>query len=320
MLPGIVAGGALALIGVVPALSLTRNEPPEIVAEAVRIYVFDRLPHHLAPLTLPAAEIARRFGGHAVLLVALSLLSIAMRSNIHCRRILQFAWGAVLIAAVGLAIEVALGNQPSIAGRLLRYYWFRLTDFAVPMAAAIAFAAWIARAFDVGKMWAAWTLAGVLLLTVGPLAHITILRAENPVPPADRKVVDLASWKEVCQWVAENTPTDARFLTPRLNLSFKWRTGRPEVVTRKDIPQDARGIVEWHRRLKEIYYTETAGVETPLDSIGVLGTERVRELAQKHDADFVLMDRGQLLSLPVVFKNEEYIVYRVDEGNDEPGR
>jgi hypothetical protein len=320
MLPGIVAGGALALIGVVPALSLTQNESAEIVAEAARIYVFDRLPHHLAPLTLPAAEIARRFGGHAALLVALSLLTIAMRSDKNCRRILQFAWGAVFIATVGLAIEVALWNQPIVAGRLLRYYWFRLTDFAVPMAVAIVITAWIARALDEGKTWAAWTLAGALLLSSGPLAHIAILRAENPVPPADRKVVDLASWEGVCQWVAGNTPADARFLTPRLNLSFKWRAGRPEVVTRKDIPQDARGIVEWHRRLKEIYYTEIAGVETPLDSIGVLGNERVRELAKKHGADFVLMDRGQLLSLPVVFKNEEYIVYRVNEGNDQPGQ
>ena len=39
--------------------------------------------------------------------------------------------------------------------------------------------------------------------------------------------------------IRPNTPPDAPFITPRLNVSFKWRTGRPEVVNRKDIPQDA---------------------------------------------------------------------------------
>jgi hypothetical protein len=102
------------------------------------------------------------------------------------------------------------------------------------------------------------------------------------------------------------------FLTPRLNLSFKWRAGRPEVVNRKDVPQDARSIIEWHRRIKEIYYATIEGEEQPLDSLGVLGTERVRELAEKYGADFVLMDRGQLLSLPIVYKNEEYVIYRID--------
>jgi hypothetical protein len=120
--------------------------------------------------------------------------------------------------------------------------------------------------------------------------------------------------------IAANTPPDALFLTPRLNQSFKWRTGRPEVVNRKDIPQDANGIVEWYRRLKEIYYTETGGIEQPLDSIGVLGSDRVRELAAKYHARYVLMDRGQLLSLPVAFKNEEYIVYRIEDRGTSQGR
>jgi hypothetical protein len=135
----------------------------------------------------------------------------------------------------------------------------------------------------------------------------------NPLPPADQKVRDLAAWDDACQWAAANTPADAVFLTPRLNHSFKWRAGRPEVVNRKDVPQDARSIVEWQRRIKEIYYTIIEGQEQPLDSLGILGTERVRELAKKYGASYVLMDRGQLLSLPVVYWNEEYVIYRIDE-------
>ncbi len=138
----------------------------------------------------------------------------------------------------------------------------------------------------------------------------------NPVPPADQKIRDLQAWIDACEWASENTRPDALFLTPRLNSTFKWRAGRPEVANRKDLPQDARSIAEWHRRIREIYYALIEGEEQPLDSLGILGTERVRELAEKHGADYVLMDRGQLLSLPIAYKNEEYIIYHIERSHD----
>ena len=134
----------------------------------------------------------------------------------------------------------------------------------------------------------------------------------NGVPPADKKVTHYDSWVDVCEWVAEHTPPDALFVTPRLNCSFKWRTGRPEVVNRKDIPQDAAGIVEWSRRLKDIYTVKFAGEDQTVDSVGALGADRVRELAKKYHARYVLSDRAQLLKLPVAFRNDEYVVYRIE--------
>ena len=126
------------------------------------------------------------------------------------------------------------------------------------------------------------------------------------------RMADFEAWNVACKWIAENTSAHSLFLTPRLNHSFKWRTGRPEVVNRKDIPQDARGILEWNRRIKDIYYYEgSVGLVGPIDSLGHLDTERVRELAQKYEADFVLSDRAQLLALPRAYWNEEYVVYRV---------
>jgi hypothetical protein len=139
----------------------------------------------------------------------------------------------------------------------------------------------------------------------------SLVQGEPLVPPADSKVIDMPAWVDVCDWIAANTPPDALFLTPRLNQSFKWRTGRPEVVNRKDIPQDARSMLTWYARVKDIYYTPLGPIEQSLDSIGTLGTKRVEELAKKYHAKYVLMDRGELLSLPAVYRNEEYVVYRV---------
>jgi hypothetical protein len=317
MLPGIVSGSILALVGIVPALTLTWHEPAGIVSKANQIYVFDRLPHHLSILTMPADDVTSRFIRHGALLAVLIALSFYSRRKIKLSAIVWFAWGAAIIACVGLIIEIALWGQPEIAAKILRYYWFRLTDFAAPMAVALVITYLIAAGFQQSRRWATPLLLAAfvfngLFLAAACQPRIEALKAkERLVPPADAKSAQFVNWLKVCDWITQNTPPNALFLTPRLNQSFKWRTGRAEIVNRKDIPQDARGIVEWDRRLKDIYYWNDNGVVQTLDSIGQLGTDRVRELAQKYHADYVLMDRSQLLALPVVYRNDEYVVYRI---------
>jgi hypothetical protein len=160
----------------------------------------------------------------------------------------------------------------------------------------------IAIKFERGRtVLAAFLLAEAIVFAACFPVNECYDRYDAPTPPADVKATDYAAWINVCDWVAANTPPDALFLTPRLGLSFKWRTGRPEVVNRKDIPQDASGIVEWRDRLKDIYTTKFGGVDQSVDSLGALGTERVIELAKKYHAQYVLSDRGQLLGLPIAF-------------------
>jgi hypothetical protein len=326
MLPGLVCGAALGLVGILPAITLAWDAHEKFVREAYRIYVFERLPHHLALLTLPTDEIVRRLARHATLLAILWVAWRAVRTlsssgaterAVNIQRIVQFAWGAALLAVVGFAIELSLWSQPLAAAPLLRYYWFRLTDFAAPMAVALCITTLIAIGFERRRTWAVWILTAAIVLTSCHLAYRTRERAMNPVPPADARMSQCPAWVEACEWVAENTPPESLFLTPRLNHSFKWRTGRPEVVNRKDIPQDVQGIIEWHKRIQDIYYDpRLGGLGEPLDSLGILGTDRVRELALKYGAQFALMDRGQLLQLPIAHRNEEYVVYRIEESRD----
>jgi hypothetical protein len=310
--PGVFCGGLLALVGLIPALSLTWSEPADVVAEASRIYVFERLPHHLALLALPADEVITRLLHHGVLLLALTALGLGLRRHsVFC--IVQFAWGAAFLALAGLTIELVFSQQPLFAARLLRYYWYRLSDFAAPAAAALAAAALISMAMGQRRPWGTWALLAAVLYPSCYLGSMARQRFVNPVPPADARMADFEAWTAACQWIAENTSAHSLFLTPRLNQSFKWRTGRPEVVNRKDIPQDAQGIREWNRRIRDIYYYEgPAGLVGPIDSLGQLGDARVRELAKKYGAEFVLSDRAQLLSLPRAYWNEEYVVYRVE--------
>jgi hypothetical protein len=335
MLPGLIVGGAIGLVGIVPALMLTWHVPADVVAESSRIYVFDRLPHHLAPLTLPSEERTRRLTGHAILLVTMlglwwltrglrcdedessnsqrpcGLAALDPSHPIQC--ILLFALGALVLAAIGLMIEITLQSQPLLAAKLLRYYWFRMTDIAAAMAVALQITVLVCVGLERRRLWALPALVGAIVLAAWFPVNACWLRVTSPNSPTDQKIMDYPAWVEVCDWVVANTPPDALFITPRLNSSFRWRTGRPEVANRKDIPQDAASIVEWSRRLKDVYGTEFGGVPYMVDSIADLGDERVLEIAQKYHAHFVLSDRKQLLKLPVAFQNEEYIVYRIDE-------
>jgi hypothetical protein len=333
MLPGLVGGGLLALLGVLPALRLTWGESADVVAEASRIYVFDRLPHHLALLSLPTTEIWQRISRHAVLLVAIWLLDRTISRNaqpadrnssfaaidiVGLRMVVRFAWGAALLAVFGFGLELALASEPLAAAQWLRYYWFRLTDFAAPLAVSLAAGSLIAAGLQSRRAWGMYGLVAAIALAGGHLADKSFARLAAAVPPADRKMQDFAAWVEVCRWIAEHTETDALFLTPRLSQSFKWRTGRAEVVTRKDVPQDARSIVEWSKRYRHVYYQDAAGRETDEpQSLGDLGTERVRQLAREYGAKYVIASRGTPLWLPVVYPNaqhgnEEYVVYRID--------
>lgn len=312
MLPGLALGGTIALAGVLPALLLARGQPADVVAEANRIYVFERLSHHLAPLTLPVDEVVKRFTRHGILLVAFVLMGRAVRqSDSGLARIRCFAWGAVLLAGVGLAIELALWTRPLAAAAMLKYYWFRLTDVAVPLAVALNATVIIARGLERRREWAVWGMVLAVGLTCGQLAAVAGLRLAHPVPPADGKMRDYASWVDACQWIAENTPADALFLTPRTAHSFKWRAGRAEVVTRKDVPQDAASVVEWFRRLHDVHYYQVDGQWEPYRSLAHGGTGRIERLAEEYGARYVLTDARRRLGLPVAYRNEEYVVYVV---------
>ncbi|MEM6330677.1 MAG: DUF6798 domain-containing protein [Planctomycetota bacterium] len=322
MAPALAAGACLGLLGVVPAIAMNWGTPAEVVAQANRIYVFDRLPHHLALLSKPDAWLLERGGRHAAvlaLLAGVTAWAFTRRSvgatapgSAALRRVCWFAWGAVGLAGAGLVIEVTLGRHPAAAASLQRYYWYRLTDVAAPLAVSLGAAHMIAQ----GVQRRSTLAVGVAVLAVVGVASslwpVVAGRLASPTPPGDNRVADLDAWIDVCAWVRDNTPQDALFLVPRSSNSFKWRAERPEVVTQKDIPQDAASMVEWKRRLDEVFRgpatPEGRGPARPLHK---LGAGRLRELGARYGASYVLCGRQRALSLPVAYRNRAYVVYQL---------
>lgn len=226
-------------------------------------------------------------------------------------RVALFACGAMGLALIGTLLEFALWNHPEQAARLLRYYWFRMSDVAVPIATALLAGAFLAPRLE-HRSRAATLLAGTLTLLCGlHMMEIATTRWKNPIPPADRRMEDIPDWIDVCHWCRTNTSPDSLFLTPRLNQTFKWRAERAEVATYKDVPQDAVSLLEWRRRMDDIF--RVAGspqLPMPRD-LGQLGTDRIRQLAQQYGFEYLVTTNDYPLALPVEYSNATYVVYRV---------
>lgn len=318
LLPSLALGGAIGLAGVAPPVVMNWSTPPDVVAEANQIYVFQRLPHHLAPLSKPADWLAERAGRHAVmlaLLIGAAWWAPRQRDPVgqRLRRVIGFAGGAMLLMLIGLAIESAFAAQPARAASLLRYYWHRLTDIAAPMAVALtatqAIQVGIAAKRPVGVVGLALSLAVTAWGLAGPLgARLADRRA-----PADKSVANPADWRDACQWVRANTPRDAVFLTPRYANSFKWRAHRAEVANWKDIPQDAASMVAWRRRVRELAYhpADESGLVRRARSLGHLGGPRLRELGRAYGASYALTNLRRPAGLPIAYSNATYVVYEL---------
>lgn len=307
--PALVVGAGLALFGLIPALRLNQGTPPTVVEAANQIYVFERLPHHLALTTLPAVDQAVRYGRHVVMLALFAGLCVVIPAGGRQRRLRTWIWSAAAAAATGLVVSVASHVEPVIAARLLRYYWFRVNDVALAIGVALLAVRGL-RALQIQDPWngrrirRALTLATALFFAGGLIGRF---REARPAP--DRDVVSYEAWAEVCEWIAVHAPPGSRFLTPRKAQTFTWRTGLAQVVTEKDIPQDAAGIVEWRNRLNEVHFHMAGGARVPYVSLAELGEIRLLALGARFDARFVLTGAQPALDLPVVYANEVYAVY-----------
>ena len=333
LLTGLAAGGALALPGLLPSLALDWGAEPQTRRAAAAIYVYERLPHHLAPNTLPTDELLRRSVRFALVVAAMVALAVWLArredrdddcfSPQGVRRVLRFATFAVAGNCLGLAIAMA-PLERTTAALALRYYWFRQADIVVPLAVALGATAW---AFDARRRgWPRPQLMFALALAAcgGHLLRIAVDRVQNLAPPGAARMANVPAWIDVCTWVRDNAPPGAICLVPRQAQSFKWFAERADVVNWKDIPQDAASVVQWRERLHDVFPT-VDGPEGPqvLASPERWSAARVREIARRYGATLVVVRSEPMLPLRELYSagidapRGGYAVYEVGGLTDE---
>jgi hypothetical protein len=352
LLPAAIGGFALALPGLIPAVLLNAGVPAEAAREAARIYVFERLEHHLVYHSFPQAFIVR-FEILAFVWLAMAWL---LRRQPALARVERVVAGAVIIGLIGIVIDQALVMRANAAGQstldyelaaagLLRYYWLRMSDSLVPIGLALAIVTGIDRLRGARPAAGSWLLMLAVVVAAGNVADVCFWRSRHRLPGAilqPRPTSDswpetwisprhkLAhgetsaaewhrDWRAVCDWIGAYTPADALFLTPREQQTFKWYAGRAEVVNWKDIPQDARGILAWQERLQDIYPRDMAHRQHDL---AAFTDDELVALANKFGARYLVLDRTRAtrrLGLPLLYpliaeENPSFAVYRIPEG------
>lgn len=331
MLPAVMGGFVLSLPGLIPAAILNRGVDPAVAAAATQVYVFERLPHHLVFHRFDHVYMARQLA----LLVVWAWLAWQQRHDVRLRALHLFVLGAVLMGVAGAIIDQALLWQRELAAKLLRYYWFRLSDSLLAFGAAVAVIHEIARRqHSQPGAFAGWITIAIVVLTAD-VTHTLWTRNElrlpgaflQPKPTQPRSPDQLppllqelppqemfAHWQRVCDWIQHATPADARFLTPRRQQTFKWYAQRPEVVNWKDVPQDAAGLMRWKEAMEEIYPRSTFELDLTAHD-----DQQLLVLARKYNAQFIILDRTRATRAlplqrvyPVIREdNPAYEVYRV---------
>ena len=314
----LVLGLLLALPGLVPVLRLNWGVDPAVVGEASRIYVFNRLPHHLVPQAFALHFVFR----HILLVGIWLMLCRFVPTDRGDRRLRWFVGASIGISLTGCLIAWLTTGHDAEAATLLRYYWFRMADVLVPLGVALEIIRALALFERYRPAWAQWGLLVAMSLAGIHLGAVVIERQNNLRPPADKSITNLAAWRDICAWVAANTPPDALFLTPRNTQSFHWYAGRAEVVGYKDIPQDAVGIVEWWQRIGDLYRQRPSAPDAEgFASLAELGRTRLEVLGRKYHADYVIAGPDPLLALERVSPpNPAYVVYRLPPWSKEPSR
>jgi hypothetical protein len=317
----VAAGVLLAAAGIVPALGLSAGADAATRAAAARIHVVERLSHHLLARTFADGMVARH-------LLAIMLWWLVRRQQSAASPTQRAAWAHVdrfilaslVISLAGVAISLLEPFSASASYSLLRFYWFRLADVLVPFGLAIAAAAVLANDAAIGALFP--VRPAVVRLVVGVLLCLDLAHESRhwPLPGrtglvarSDTKV-DAAAWRDICDWVAANTPADACFLTPRGAASFTWWTGRREVVGWKNSPQDARSLVAWRQRFVDCFSRDGSFANLER-STAALGPERLRRVAEQYDATHAIIpaDLPGIDTLPFerLHANRGYAVYRL---------
>ena len=321
---GLVLGGvALAAWGVLPALSLSAGVDAAGRALANRIYVVERLHHHLLPWTFPEAMIAR----HLLAILVGTIMHRVVPATPARARVAAFREAALSISLVGCLIALAEPLAPDLVIGLLRYYWFRLADVVVPFTLAASAAAVLmddgvcARILPGRPAFVRGLVVAALVLDLGLQSrHWPLPGRSGPQCRADTKV-DAAAWADVCGWVKDHVPPGSRFLTPRGAASFTWRTGLPEVVAWKNSPQDAVSLLEWRRRILDCFSADGRLVDMER-STAALGAARMRDVADRYAADHAIvpLDGAGLDALPFerLHANARYAVYRLAPPPESP--
>ncbi len=242
-------------------------------------------------------------------------------------RLRAFVGAAVVVSLCGAAVNALVFVDRALAASLLRLYWFRLTDVALPLGVALEGVGLLAAASAGVRGNSRRLLAAGYFVVVGWLLVLGLAASQvgghvmeriAPGPPrGDNKMADAADWRAACRWVAESgkIPPSACFLVPRgladVRLVHRpWRRGHLEgraSGTPSRLPGLVGGGGGWRASMRP------ASPALAVVSVAEFQEcETARPTGAKYYAGYLITERTDpLLELEMVYGNRAYVIYRL---------
>lgn len=290
-------GGFLALGGLIPGILLSSSDP-DTSAQANYLYVHIRLPHHLVITTFATQRIV----AFSVLLCGLFMswkFAARWRTD-GSGTVMRLGLTSLLIAGIGILITFWLGDESPQQHQLLRFYFYRTSDVLIPLATGACVCTIIFGVASEKQL--GMRLPGSALLLIGvylggglterywdprPRGDVLALPRSKKTDRQARKENTLRiyrHWQLACLWMKNNSPVDAIAITPLRQQTFKWYSERGEVVTRKDMPQDAASLLEWHAR-REAVYPFVDGMR----GLSRVSNDLLAQNCERYDAEYLVL-------------------------------
>ena len=254
--------GFLAL-GAVPPIAANWGVEAEVAKTASYVQVQERLRHHQLFDDFSSAHVGR----FLVLVVAWLFVIRMFYSDLQQRRLEWFCTSSLLVSLCGVLLSGCSGQDLPYsegANSLLRYYWFRFSDFAIPLGLSLTcarFAGGLVSDRSLAKR--RWYLFSAVCLALAVVAAVVETKHDLRAP-ADkaslttyvgddaRTTATHENWLKVCEWVRTNTKPDSVFIAPVEHQTFNWHAERAQVACWKDMPQDSVSVVEWRSRIGQL--------------------------------------------------------------------
>ena len=122
------------------------------------------------------------------------------------------------------------------------------------------------------------------------------------------------NYQQVYNFIKENTPKEAIFLTPPGLNSFRLGAERAIVADFKSFPFGEKEMLEWKERMLDISgksnFSETPAPEKQIIAgYEELSKEQVVDLRDKYDASYALFNKPKSLNIKIVYQDEYVVLY-----------
>ena len=310
--------GLCAAPGILAALPTLRLGTPDERWQADHIQVTQRLAHHLDPGRFAWASHRE----YLLLIGAIWLLSgskgqqgSADSAGPPERSFLErMAWGSVLCAVGGIVVSIWPRTLDHfslyvIRLKLLKLYPFRLADIFVPLLLSV-------KIVEFPKLAACTRTWPRAMAAVAALVLVAFLWPGDEGPARRMNAADYEHWQATLRWVRDQTPRGAVLQAMNEDFAVKWHAERAEYVNYKDCPQDAPGILEWHRRL----LTLDQEWRTPAMADMRVTAAELEQLHRLTGIDYILCSRFGPLDARPVFVSGPFRVYATSPQPDPAGK